>query len=80
MTNDESYITDLMVKSLIGGLNEEEQRLYDQWQAVDPRNRRLAAALLDRERLKDYYEEYRAIDSRGIWEAICAQLPDTAIS
>jgi ferric-dicitrate binding protein FerR (iron transport regulator) len=76
MTYNPSYIADLLIKSHLGNLNEEEQQLLDHWLAADPRHPQLADMLLDKERLKKQFEEYRAIDSRGSWESIRAQLPD----
>jgi transmembrane sensor len=76
MTDDPSYIADLLVKHLIGNLNKEEQQLFAHWLAADQRHPQLVKTLLDKDRLKKRFEEYRAIDSRGSWEAIRARLPD----
>jgi len=79
MTYNPSYIADLLIKSLTGNLKEEEQHLLDHWQADDPRHPPLVKALLDEERLKKYYEEYRPIDRRAIWDGIRARLPDAGL-
>ena len=79
MTDNSSYIADLLVKSLIGNLSEEEQQLFDQWLAADEQHSRLVKALLDKERLKKRWEEYRATDGRGSWEAIRARLPELGL-
>ncbi len=47
MTENSSYIADLLVKSLIGNLSEEEQQLFDRWLAADERHSRVVKALLD---------------------------------
>jgi transmembrane sensor len=76
MTYNPSYIADLLVKHLIGNLNEEEKQLFDHWLTADERHPQLVRTILDKDRLKRRFEEYRAIDSRGSWEAIRARLPD----
>jgi hypothetical protein len=79
MTDNSSYIADLLVKSFIGNLSEEEQQLFDRWLAADEHHIRLVKALLDKERLRKHWEEYRATDGRRSWEGIRARLPELGL-
>jgi hypothetical protein len=79
MTYNPSYIAGLLVKSLIGNLSDEEKQLYDHWLAADDRHPQLVRTLLDKERLKKRWEEHRAIDSRGSWEALRVRLPELGL-
>ena len=80
MTYNPSYIAELIAKHFIACLNKEEQVAFEHWLASDTENAQLVDYLLDKDRLRKGWEQYRSINLRGSWEAIRGRLPESGLT
>jgi transmembrane sensor len=80
MTYNPSYIAELIAKHFIACLNKEEQVAFEHWLASDTENAQLVDYLLDKDRLRKGWEQYRSFNLRGSWEAIRGRLPESGLT
>ena len=67
-----NYYDILIVRRLLGIINDEEEERLEEWRRKDAANEALFQQMIHQEITKDEYERYAAIDTKQAWEQFLA--------
>ncbi len=68
-----NYYDILIVRRLLGIINDEEEERLEEWRRKDDANEALFQQMIHQEITKEEYERYAAIDTKQAWEQFLAQ-------